>query len=266
MPSCIYPLEIKNPETGLRSQVRCGRCRSCRINRRDQWIGRLRLEMLDHEVGRFLTLTYKDDPGVLDGAHLSSFMKRYRWHYGPCRFFGIGEYGEKNARGHWHVLIFGHAPEVRGPWLANKAWDLGYSFDGLCNLATIRYTAAYTLKLTDDREHRPVLRTSLRPGIGMTRIARLAVLAAREGVDQWPSSYRVGGTRYPLCDGGLARFQTEYLDAGGKPPIVHSPESRDARVSAWHREGTRIEAEERSKIISFREVCDVWAAPKAKRS
>ena len=79
---CTFPLELKHPETGLMQAVHCGRCRYCRIRRKQAWVGRNRLELLDHETARFLTLTYAKDPGTLQVSDLQDFLKRYRYHYG----------------------------------------------------------------------------------------------------------------------------------------------------------------------------------------
>ena len=119
MRGCICPIEVKHD--GLSSLVRCGRCRYCRVRRKQQWLGRILLERRSHTAARFLTLTYAEDPGILDVSDLQKFLKRYRDHYGECRYFAVGEYGERNGRGHWHLLIFGHGPVVRGHWKDNKA-------------------------------------------------------------------------------------------------------------------------------------------------
>ena len=41
--------------------VPCGQCLACRINRRREWLARLHLEALDHDVVLFATLTYSDE-------------------------------------------------------------------------------------------------------------------------------------------------------------------------------------------------------------
>lgn len=260
--ACLFPLELKHPETGLMSQVHCGRCRYCRIRRKQAWVGRLMLESLDHEWARFLTLTYAEDPGVLDTADLRDFLKRYRYHYGPCRFFAVGEYGEKNKRGHWHLIIFGHPPEVRGHWLNNKAWDAGYSFDGTVTKDSIGYVAGYTLKFSGDRDKPNICRQSLKPGIGFKRIGMMAMLASREGLETWPTEYRMGGRRFPLTDGALTHFQKVYSESGGCPPsLIATPEQRDETVRIIRSDlGTRIRAEKRASAVSYKDVLDAFAS------
>lgn len=174
-----------------------------------------------------MTLTYADDPGTLNGDDLSGFMKRYRHHYGACRYFGVGEYGGKMGRGHWHLIIFGHDPEVSGRWTTNKAWEKGFSYDGECNATTIGYVAGYVLKSDlQNLQRMPLSRMSLRPGIGAYGIEQLARAAAVCGIQKWPTEYRIGGRRYPICEGGLAMFKRLYLSVGGMPPKEAHPASR----------------------------------------
>lgn len=272
---CLAPIRLKTDD-GLSYMVRCGRCRPCRIRRKQAWVGRLRLESLCHEYQRFLTLTYRkeDVPEKLPVKHLQDFLKRYRYYYGPCRYFAVGEYGEKNLRPHWHLIIYGQPPipaaigtKHGAPWEDNKAWSLGYSWDGEVTPDSIGYVSGYTLKGTakHEREFRPFCRQSLKPGIGFSRIAAFARAAAVAGVPNWPSSYRIGVQQYPLCDGGLAAFQSAYLESGGVPPTTWTPEIRDLEarlaVSDW---GPRIEAEKRAESSSYTEVVDVFKTQKTK--
>ncbi|AZL82965.1 replication initiator protein [Apis mellifera associated microvirus 18] len=69
-------------------------------------------ELQTHERASFLTLTYDDDHVPKDGSlnvkHFQDFMKRLRRGCSsPLRFFHCGEYGEENARPHYHCILFG---------------------------------------------------------------------------------------------------------------------------------------------------------------
>lgn len=266
---CLSPYVVKHPD-GLVDMVRCGRCRPCRIRRKESWIGRLHLEFIDnHKVGRFVTLTYAEDPGKLNVEDLQKFMKRYRYYYGPCRYFAVGEYGDQTERGHWHVIIFGHAPKVIGHWKDNAAWSLGFSYDGECNHASMRYVAAYCFKdNVRGSDRRPLMRQSLRPAIGYGRIAAMAVEAAKVGVEAWPTEYRISGRKFPVCDGGLRLFMREYLNAGGSPPVTLSPEDRHAvavvRLAEW---GSRIQVQRQANALWLRDNGkDRYGTPSAQRS
>lgn len=249
--SCVAPIVVQHPETKLRSEVRCGQCRVCRLRRKKAWAGRLLLESKDHIASRFITLTYADDPGILDYTDFQLFMKRYREVYGACRFFAVGEYGGKSGRGHYHAIIFGHAPENQGfaPGL-QKVWGHGYCYDGTVTAHSIGYVAGYVFKENYTPTKKPFVRMSLRPGIGMDHIGKMGQLAAESGIRlvAWPTSFALGKDSFPLCDGGLAKFQTEYLETGGLPPPISNPISRDLKTRVRNhdrlgRGGSQVSAE-----------------------
>ena len=227
--------------------VRCGRCKYCRIRRKQAWVGRLRLELQDHRAARFLTLTYAEDPGELSPEDLQLFLKRYRRDRTPCRFFAVGEYGEKSGRGHWHALIFGHPPQALGHLQGLSEWPHGYAYDGEVNAKSIGYVAGYTMKGAREGDLHPIVRMSLRPGIGFRALERAGSAYARSlGGRQapiWPSALTIGGKRYPLSEGGLLAFQRAFLDSGGSEPTDLTPEQRHAvALTVLGEFGTRIEA------------------------
>lgn len=259
--SCVAPIVVQNPETKLRSEVRCGQCRSCRLRRKKAWVGRLLLEARYHTAARFITLTYANDPGVLDYTDYQLFMKRYRRRYGECRFFAVGEYGGKTGRGHYHAIIFGHGPEVRGfAPLLQEVWTYGYCFDGTVTPDSIGYVAGYVFKENYTPTKVPFVQMSLRPGIGMEGIAEMGRSTAERGIRlvAWPSSIVIGAKSYPLCDGGLAKYQTAYLENGGLPPPISNPYVRDlharSRAHPVLGRGAPVLQEEasRSKALSMR--------------
>lgn len=232
---CVAPIVVTHPETKLRSEVRCGQCRVCRLRRKLAWVGRLTLESKEHIASRFLTLTYAEDPGILDYRDFQLFMKSYREVYGACRFFCVGEYGGKSGRGHYHAIIFGQSPESRGfAHRVSEVWGRGYCFDGTVTPHSIGYVAGYVFKENYSADKLPFVRMSLRPGVGMAGIRRLAAVSAATGIvlSRWPVSYSFGGRAFPLCDGGLAAWQTAYLESGGLPPPISNPLVRDLQARA----------------------------------
>lgn len=78
------------------------------------------LEATMHSKNAFLTLTYDDCSlpamGSLQPQHLRSFLKMLRERIYPAkfRFFASGEYGDENWRPHYHAVLFGYDPCVRG--------------------------------------------------------------------------------------------------------------------------------------------------------
>lgn len=165
-------------------QHNCGKCMPCRVNYASQWTVRLLYELTDYyKLGAsFLTLTYDNDHLPKDYSirkkELSGFMKRlrrfmdYEYHeFAPkLRFYGCGEYGEKekiyfspgasepHGRPHYHAIVFGlnsdndkHRDLVRKAWTKCESWlfdkDRGRE-SGMQEVTVddIRYTVGYTQK------------------------------------------------------------------------------------------------------------------------
>lgn len=115
---CTKPLKVET-NYGKIVKVPCGYCRHCRIDYKREWQIRLIQELKSSTSGSFITLTYdsfslpyKEGKPTLVKKHLSNFIKRLRrnaeksgWEE-RIRFFGVGEYGEKRGRPHYHVLLF----------------------------------------------------------------------------------------------------------------------------------------------------------------
>lgn len=114
--------------------IPCGQCIGCRLEYSRQWAIRCALEASLYEHNYFVTLTYDDEflpindvvkydketgefisreiKSTLVKRHLQLFMKRLRKRikkvYGctGVRLYGSGEYGSKNGRAHFHVILF----------------------------------------------------------------------------------------------------------------------------------------------------------------
>lgn len=151
----------------------CGKCLHCRINQARIWTSRLLIEQRLHNESSFLTLTYDDenlpDNGQLDKKHLQNFMKLLRKKVNPdrIRFFGVGEYGAKTFRPHYHLALFGIGRENEN---FEKAWKKGFVYPGDLNVQSARYITGYiTEKLNKeepDFEVPEFMTCSRKPGIG----------------------------------------------------------------------------------------------------
>jgi hypothetical protein len=147
------------------SQIPCGKCIGCRIDRKDEWRTRLILEGKQHECASFVTLTYSGEHLPSDYSlskhHAQTWVKRLRRVIEPLqiRFFMCGEYGDKNLRPHYHAIIFGYDFPDRVPWrtaasgevafrseLLEKTWPLGHSEIGSFTPKSAGYVAGYALK------------------------------------------------------------------------------------------------------------------------
>lgn len=111
----------------------CGNCVGCRSDRAKQWALRCSLELQQHPTGAVATLTYASAPPTLRKADLSGFLKRLRMSVARSdhqnarpvrrlRFFASGEYGDRFARPHYHVLLFGLDSKLDAPLIV-QAWS-----------------------------------------------------------------------------------------------------------------------------------------------
>lgn len=169
-----------NPFVKAGKAFGCGQCFPCRINRRRLWTHRILLESLCHPVSCFVTLTYSEKfmptlissstgraVGSLSPRDLSLWLKRLREEISPLRirFYGVGEYGDKSFRPHYHVALFGfpgcvgdrtkrHFATGEVLWeqccdrcqLVGRTWGKGIVDLGTINRQSAAYLAEYTVK------------------------------------------------------------------------------------------------------------------------
>lgn len=165
--------------------VPCGKCLNCLVRKRRDMATRICKEAQMSNQVCFITLTYNDksahkfDPDnwddrlCLDKTDLQKFIKRLRADLeykgivprGTLRYFGVGEYGPKTFRPHYHLILFGWKPtdiKLHGKSKSNHliytsetlkhSWDLGFSYVEDFSPHAARYCARYvTKKLTKDK-------------------------------------------------------------------------------------------------------------------
>lgn len=93
----------------------CRKCLMCRWERSIEWTLRCKLEAKEFDNNRFVTLTYGTQSSVdvkLTKTAFQRFMHNLREYFRRkqgvtgIRFFGCGEYGKKNLRPHYHIILF----------------------------------------------------------------------------------------------------------------------------------------------------------------
>lgn len=187
----------------------CGKCISCRLKKSRDWATRCVHEASLYEDNCFITLTYNKEhlpkDLSLNKKHFQDFMKRLRKRFGAgVRYFHCGEYGEKNARPHYHACLFNFDFKDKilfkqsggNPLYISKAlselWPFGFSTIGNVTFDSAAYVARYvTKKITGDKAVRhyngrlPEYATmSRRSGLG-------AVWFAKYYSDIYPSDFVV---------------------------------------------------------------------------
>lgn len=159
------------------------------------WTLRLVLEAALHESSLFVTLTYSPENLPSDGGlrpeHLSQFLRSLRKGIAPrkLRYFGVGEYGERTRRPHYHVCLFGAYPSDE----IAQYWSHGYIHVGLVTEKSAAYTCGYMCKGLTSRnvqeggqyswlgDRQPEFaRMSLKPGIGAPAMSKLQMLSRKE--------------------------------------------------------------------------------------
>lgn len=226
----------RNPYVKAGAAFPCGRCEPCSINRKRMWKQRIMLENLCHEHSAFVTLTYRDedlprDDGipVLRPKHLQDWLKRLRERIEfKIRYYGVGEYGDKSDRPHYHIILFGFPTCLRGRTLrkplssepdavaccsicelVSSSWGFGNVDLGTVTPDSAAYVADYTIKrmtsLDDVRLNGRTpefCRMSLRPGIGADAMWDVASDLLRDngmvGRVDVPTSLAHGRTHLPL--------------------------------------------------------------------
>lgn len=152
-------------------QVPCGKCLGCKKAKSLSWSLRCRHEAQMHTKNCVLTLTYDNENLPLNGSiskeEVSTFMKRLRKKIAPktCRFFACGEYGDKNYRPHYHIIIFGYDFTDKKLFkigqsgsrqfvseLLNTIWKKGFATIGEVTEASCHYVAGYLQKKLNKEE------------------------------------------------------------------------------------------------------------------
>lgn len=168
--------EIKRATTECAAdfmQIGCYYCIGCRLERARQWAIRCSHEASMYEDNSFITLTvapkFMDQIfplGSLNKREFQLFMKRLRKRFSDrtVRVFYCGEYGAKNARPHYHAILFNLDFSDKQYWKTvngnpyyiseelSKLWPYGHVVIGEANFETAAYIARYSLKKSYGKE------------------------------------------------------------------------------------------------------------------
>lgn len=157
---CLSPRTVLNKKTGQYGEVPCGSCPVCRKRRAAHWAFRLGQEERICDSAHFVTLTYDTDhvPITRNGylnlckRDVQLYMKKVRKRLPgkKVKYYCAGEYGEKNWRPHYHIIMFNATEDS-----IIDAWDQGNVWIGKVEPASVAYTLKYICK---------VQRAGYRPG------------------------------------------------------------------------------------------------------
>ena len=147
-------------------QVPCGCCRECLADNSKQWAFRILKEAAQYENNYFVTITYNEDnipnDRMLDKNFFTDFNKKLKTYLSrnglksDFRFYGVGEYGSKTARPHYHVIYFGlDLQDLKFEYidsnhnlhfsskLLDQVWQKGFIDIGSVDIGSACYVARY---------------------------------------------------------------------------------------------------------------------------
>lgn len=189
---CLNPLFISTQKL----PVPCGKCLECQINYSKQWAFRISNEASLYKENCFITLTYNEDnlptASYLVKRDLQLFVKRLRDRVGyeKVRYFACGEYGSKNGRPHYHIIVFNFKPKdiyffgfdkkhnkLYRSDLIESLWKKGFSSIGDLTFDSALYTAKYMQKFNSIKDKpKPFILQSRKPPIGVGYIKENHIL------------------------------------------------------------------------------------------
>ena len=195
---CKKPRRLSNPRGDGFIFVPCGKCEECDKQKSLQWTYRIILESKNYskEDISFITLTYNNEhnDGRLHKKHFQKFIKRVRKHLYPkkVRYIGVGEYGARGKRPHYHLLLFGHnfakqlfyvkdGIKYYRSFELEKLWTSGYSllteYDDATAIYLTKYMQKSLIKYLNKnhipKESYPFMLQSRKPAIGYRYIENL---------------------------------------------------------------------------------------------
>ncbi len=167
--------DVKQGFVDMPVMLPCGRCIGCKLEHSRQWAMRQVHESQLHEENCFITLTFNDEHlpenRSVSKRDIQLFFKRLRKenYAKTIRYFACGEYGDDDARPHYHSCLFGHAfrdsellshndgkPMFRSAsleklWQDKQGNQIGFATVSPFSMETASYVARYVTK-KDSRE------------------------------------------------------------------------------------------------------------------
>lgn len=174
---CLSQKELYLDVAGVATLVNvpCGKCIPCLMNKRAEWCFRLEQEHRVSKSAHFVTLTYDQKhlrtDNSLDKRDLQLYLKRLRKkdETQRIRYYAVGEYGSKNGRPHYHIILFNsNETDIRLSWIDSKGAPIGLVHVGTVNGASIAYVIKYIIQkqFHNDEKEKPFATMSRRYGIG----------------------------------------------------------------------------------------------------
>lgn len=219
--------------------VPCGKCEACLSRRAHEWQLRLKEEMNQASSAFFITLTYNEEnlpikkfeyleestgevydcsAPMVEPKDVQLFLKRLRKRVYPhkIRYYCVSEYGPKNWRPHYHMILF-NLPRYLNPHrLLEKTWGKGFVTVSKVTIGRIAYVTKYCFANTFFPPYlQPnFTRMSLKPAIGHTYLEK--VRHQLEYLDFDDLTFYSDGKCYPIPKYYRKKFEKEYYNSIGE--------------------------------------------------
>ena len=124
---------------------RCGKCLACNATKVDERLKRMNQETKEAKQTLFITLTYDDEHVPNNGVNkddLKTFIKELKKNW-KCKYIGIGEYGGRNKRPHYHLITWLKTVMTTPSRTIEQWWTKGISSVVNVNDKQCNYIAKY---------------------------------------------------------------------------------------------------------------------------
>lgn len=204
--------------------VPCGKCKVCKYKFAREWGNRIMLEMKYYGGAQncaFVTLTYNDENLPEDKSvhkkEIQDYLKRVRERLNgrEIKYYAVGEYGSKEQRAHYHLVImnvdgfdrFQQLSRIKQKMPVLRTGDdwyhmhMAWKNKGYTDIQRVRdegsagnYVASYLNKM--DKAEKDAKRLGLKPpfkimskGLGRREIIKIAEVFAKNPKTMWPVYY-----------------------------------------------------------------------------
>lgn len=195
------------------SKTACHKCWQCQEQAINDWVGRNIAESKTAVATNAVTLTYgRSEENAVDHLHsailtysdVQKYLKLLRRHGYPVRYFVAGEYGTKNGRAHWHIILHWQdkVPEHEFKVHAmEQHWPHGHSYWDDSSPAATKYVCKYILKDMGDDARQGHLAMSKKPPLGALYFEKLADQFVEQGLAPQTLEYTFQESRRRKQDG-----------------------------------------------------------------
>ncbi|AXH77650.1 MAG: replication initiator protein [Microviridae sp.] len=262
-------------------EIACGQCIGCRVERSRQWAVRCCHEASLYTVNSFVTLTFdnehlhqREKPWSLDKSDLQKFMKRLRKFYfgskkSDIRYYACGEYGDKNSRPHYHILLFNFDfPDKELFNISNgnryyiseqlsKIWPYGFCIIGDVTYQSAAYVARYiNKKITGDGAEDHYQAVDIETGEIYEVLPEFNLMSRRPAIGRdWFDTF--SGDVYPsdfvVIDGKRHRppkYYDKLFESLDAEHLEYIKDMRNIKAQRFNDENTRSRLDVREQVFA----------------